>query len=124
MKKHILIVDDEEDIRSLLGEFLGSSGYTISAVPSLAAALESIRKQPPSLIISDLQLEDADGLEMIAKLRAAHPDAPVILLTGVLFGPKAVNDVLLSKVTCYLAKTCSLANILENVRRLTETPIS
>jgi DNA-binding response OmpR family regulator len=122
MKKHILIVDDEEDIRSLLSEFLAGSGFTVSAVPSLAAALESIRRQAPSLIISDLQLEDADGLEMIAKLRAAQPDAPVILLTGVLFGPKTVSDVLLSKVTCYLPKTCSLSIILENVRRLTEAP--
>ncbi len=124
MKKHILIVDDEDDIRSLLGEFLESSGYSVAGVPSLAAALESIRKQPPTLIISDLQLEDADGLEMIAKMRAAHPDAPVILLTGVLFGPKAVNDVLLSKVTCYLPKTCSLGTILDNIRKLTEAPIS
>jgi DNA-binding NtrC family response regulator len=124
MKKHILIVDDEEDIRSLLEEFLGGAGYSVAPVASLAAALESIRKQPPDLIISDLQLEDADGLELVSKLKAAHPDAPVILLTGVIFGPKAVNDVLLSKVTCYLAKTCSLATILENVRRLTQAPVS
>jgi two-component system OmpR family response regulator len=118
MKKHILIVDDEPDIRELLSEFLGSVGYKVAAVSSQAGALEAVRAEAPHLIISDLQLEDADGLQMIARLKTMLPGVPVILLTGVLFDPKAVNNVLLSKVSCYLDKTSSLAMIHAAIRRL------
>jgi CheY-like chemotaxis protein len=121
MKRHILIVDDEANIRDLLTRFLGGSGYNVTAVASPADALEAARREPPDLIISDLQLEDADGLEMIAKLKAALPDKPVILLTGVLFDPKAVNEVLKAKVSCYLEKTSTLVQILEAVQRLAPT---
>ena len=82
------------------------------------AAIESVRQDPPDLIISDLQLEDADGLEMIARLKVILPNVPVILLTGVLFDQEVVSDVLKTKVACYLAKTSSLTQILESVRRL------
>jgi CheY-like chemotaxis protein len=122
MKKHILIVDDEESIRELLSVYLAGAGYRVTAVASLAAALDAIRQESPDLIMSDLQLEGADGLETIARLKNAVPDKPVILLTGVLFDPNAVNAVLMSKVTCYLPKTCSLAQIMEAVRRLTQAP--
>jgi CheY-like chemotaxis protein len=118
MKKHILIIDDEENIRTLLGHFLNSVGYRVTPAASQAAALEVVRGDPPDLIISDLQLEDADGLEMIARLKTSLPNTPVILLTGVLFDPKAVSDVLLSKVSCYLPKTCTLAKLSEAVYRL------
>jgi len=121
MKRHILIVDDEANIRDLLSRFLGGAGYWVTAVASPAEALEAARREPPDLIISDLQLEDADGLEMIAKLKEALPDKPVILLTGVLFDQKAVNEVLKAKVTCYLEKTSTLAQILEAVQRLAPT---
>lgn len=118
MKKHILIIDDEENIRALLSHYLDRVGYRVTAAASQAAALEVVRVDPPHLIISDLQLEDVDGLEMIARLKASLPDTPVILLTGVLFDPKAISEVLLSKVSCYLPKTCTLAKILEAVNRL------
>ena len=59
---------------------------------------------------------------MIGQLKAARPDTPVILLTGVLFEPDVVRDVLSSKVACYLEKTASLAKILETVRHLLAHP--
>jgi CheY-like chemotaxis protein len=122
MTKHILIVDDEPEIREMLGEILKRSGYMVTAVSSQAGALEAAHQERPDLIISDLQLEDADGLEMIARLKLTLSNVPVILLTGVLFDPRAVNDVLLSKVSCYLEKTSSLAKILQAVQRLAPLP--
>jgi DNA-binding NarL/FixJ family response regulator len=74
--------------------------------------------------MADLQLEDADGLEMIAELKTMLPDKPVILLTGVLFDPEVVRDVLSTKVACYLEKTSPLERILETVRRLLVSPPS
>jgi DNA-binding response OmpR family regulator len=122
MKQHLLIVDDEENIRELLKACLTSSGYRATAAASAAEALRVARDEPPDLIISDLQLEDADGLEMISELKAVLPNTPVILLTGVFFDPKVVSEILRAKIDCYLEKTSPLAKILEAVRRLIGPP--
>jgi DNA-binding NtrC family response regulator len=120
MNKHILLIDDEPDIRDLLARFLVSRGYRVTPAALASEAQEIVRRDPPDLIISDLQLEDEDGLEMIANLKKALPDVHVILLTGVLFDPQVVRDNLSKKVSCYLEKTSSLAKILDAVRRLLE----
>jgi two-component system, OmpR family, response regulator len=118
MNKHILLIDDEADIRDLLARFLVSRGYRVTSHGLAAEAEATVKRDPPDLIISDLQLEDEDGLEMIANMKKGLPDVPVILLTGVLFDPRVVRDNLSKKVSCYLEKTSSLAKILEAIRRL------
>lgn len=118
MKKHILILDDEANIRDLLCQFLQNSGYQVTPVATAAAALKTIRSEKPDLVISDLQLEDSDGLDMIAQLKSESPDTPVILLTGVLFDPEVVEEVLSKHVDCYLEKTSSLTKIKQTVESL------
>jgi DNA-binding NtrC family response regulator len=120
MTSHILLIDDEEDIRFLLARFLESTGFRVTAVALATEALAIVESDPPQLIISDLQLEDEDGLEMIAQLKTMLPNVPVILLTGVLFDPQVVRENLSKKVSCYLEKTSSLAKIKETVTRLLE----
>lgn len=118
MKKHILIVDDEAAIRELLTEALTSADYRVTAVPSATEAHQTALADPPHLVISDLQLENSDGLEMIARLKTTLPNVPVILLTGVFFDPEVVRDTLSSTIACYLQKTSPLARIIGEVRRL------
>ena len=118
MKKHILIVDDEAAIRDLLAQCLAANGYQVTTVASAIEALAAVRRERPDLVISDLQLEESDGLEMIGQLKELLPDTPVILLTGVLFDPKVVRDTLSKKVACYLEKTAPLKRILQEVERL------
>jgi len=118
---HILIVDDEAQIRNLLAEYLTRCGYRVTPVSSALEAQESAQADRPDLIITDLQLEDSDGLDMIERLKATLPATPVILLTGVLFDPRVARDVLSKKVSSYLAKTSPLGRILEEVRRLLPT---
>lgn len=117
MNKLILIVDDEAAIRELLAQFLGHNGYRVVAVASAPEAERAVQNEPPQLIISDLQLEESDGLEMISRLKAKLPGTPIILLTGVLFDPEVVRGPLSQKVSCYLEKTSSLSQILAEVRR-------
>ena len=118
MKKHILVVDDEATIRELLAQYLDHSGYLVTAVGSAAEAERVIAANPPQLVISDLQLEDSDGLVMIERLKSALPDTPVILLTGVLFDPQVVKATLSGKVSSYLQKATPLNRILDEIRRL------
>jgi DNA-binding NtrC family response regulator len=116
--KHILIVDDEADIREMLTEVLSRKNYRVSAVATAVEAQQISLSDHPDLIISDLQLEDLDGLEMIDQLKSTHPDTPVILLTGVLFDPQVIRTTLHKKVSSYLEKTAPLTRIIAEVERL------
>ena len=121
MKKHILIVDDEAEIRDLLDLFLTGHGYRVTALASALEALRCAATDRPDLIISDLQLEDSDGLAMIDQLKATLPTTPVLLLTGVLFDPQVFHDTLSKKVSAYLMKTSSLSRIKTEIERLLTT---
>ena len=116
--KHILIVDDEADIRDILGSALEMSGYRVSQADSAAAAKRIVAAAAPDLIITDLQLESSDGLELVAEIKLQHPQMPTLLLTGVLFDEKAVEERLRKKVSSYLVKTASLKTILAEIVRL------
>lgn len=118
MKKHLLIVDDEAEIRDLLALFLTTNGYHVTALESALEAQRFIQTTTPDLIISDLQLEDSDGLEMIEQIKARLPNTPVILLTGVLFDAQVFKDTLSKKVSAYLMKTTPLAKIKAEIERL------
>ncbi|HVW20607.1 MAG TPA: response regulator [Opitutaceae bacterium] len=122
MPKPIIIVDDEAPIRELLAEYLGGHGYRVMTFAAASEAERAAQAEAPRLIISDLQLEESDGLEMIARLKAALPETPIILLTGVLFDPEVVRTTISQKVSAYLEKTSSLGRILEEVRRLAGPP--
>jgi DNA-binding NtrC family response regulator len=118
MPKHILLIDDEAPIREILVQTLKTKGYRISEAASAAEAESLVQRDPPDLVISDLQLEESDGLTMLAQFKAARPALPVILLTGVLFDREVVRDTLSKLVTSYLPKTTPLAKILEEVHRV------
>jgi two-component system OmpR family response regulator len=118
MSHHILIVDDEAEIRELLVQFLSVSGYRTTAVATAREALACAAAAPPDLVISDLQLEESDGLDLIAKLKSTTPDLPTILLTSVLFDRQTVAENLSKKVSAYLPKTTPLTQLLAEIKRL------
>jgi DNA-binding NtrC family response regulator len=118
MKKHILIVDDEADVRDVLAQALAVKGYRVTSAASGTEALRMIKSDAPQLLISDLQMEDADGLELIEQIKTTFPDLPVILLTGMIFDAEVIRDTISKKVSCYLEKTSSLQRVTSEVQRL------
>ena len=92
MNKTILHLEDEEPIRLILGEWLKVEGYLVNSVASAGEALAAVRAVAPDLIISDLQLAEADGLKTVAQLLEIRPGTPVILLTGVLIDPQVARE--------------------------------
>ncbi|HZZ17756.1 MAG TPA: response regulator [Opitutaceae bacterium] len=117
-RAHIMVVDDELVIRELLESFLTMAGFRVTPVQSAFEAEAIAARDRPDLVITDLQLEESDGLEMVGRLKALLPDTPMILLTGVLFDPKVVREVLQKKVSSYIEKTAPLSRIIEEVQRL------
>jgi two-component system C4-dicarboxylate transport response regulator DctD len=122
MNKHILIVDDEAEIRDLLAQYLGSAGFRTTTAATPAEAFAVVERDPPQLVISDLQLEESDGLAMLEKIRVLLPGVPLVLLTGVLFDQDVVDRTLSQKISCYIEKTAPLSRVLSEVRRLTDAP--
>jgi two-component system response regulator GlrR len=118
MKKHILSVDDEADIRELLQEILTMKGYRVSTVATAYEAKKIIEKDPPQLIILDFQIEEGDGFILIEDLKKLCPTIPVLLLTGAVFDHGIVRDMINTKVAGYLDKTASLEEIVHEIQRL------
>ena len=78
---HILIVDDDAEIRSLLSEYLSRNGYRVSAVADGKAMWAAISPSKPDLIVLDVMLPGDDGLTLCRDLRA-RTSIPIIMLTA------------------------------------------
>ena len=78
---HILVVDDDAEIRSLLGDYLRKNGYRATAVADGKAMWTALSRGKADLIVLDLMLPGDDGLALCRKLRAKS-DTPVIMLTA------------------------------------------
>ncbi len=82
MAEHILIVDDEEGIRFSLRGILEDEGYEVTEASSAEEALVIVKNQCPDLVFLDIWLPKMDGLEALQKLKEAHSDLPIIMISG------------------------------------------
>ena len=118
MTKHILTIDDEDIIREMLTDFLQVIGYRVTGTATGVEALQVVKTDPPDLIITDLQLEESDGLEFIDQFKATLPDVPIILLTGMLFDSRVVEERIKARVSAYVPKTTPLHELRKVVAGL------
>ncbi|HET7371102.1 MAG TPA: sigma-54 dependent transcriptional regulator [Gammaproteobacteria bacterium] len=77
-----LIVDDEPDIRELLGITLGRMDIDTAAAADLATAKRELASQPFDLCLTDMRLPDGNGLDLVAWMQARHPSVPVAMITA------------------------------------------
>jgi putative nucleotidyltransferase with HDIG domain len=82
LNERILIADDEEAIREVISTLLEAKGYQCDIAPNGQVALEHFKKEPPSLVLSDIVMPEMDGLKLLARLRELDPDVPVIMVTA------------------------------------------
>ncbi len=78
----VLVVDDEQVIADTLAKILEINGYDASAVYSGVAAVESARSQRPDLIISDVIMQDMDGIQAAIRIREFLPSCKILLFSG------------------------------------------
>ncbi|MEN6496178.1 MAG: sigma-54 dependent transcriptional regulator [Thermoguttaceae bacterium] len=81
-KQTILIVDDENSQRKLLGGFLQSLGYAYAEAGRAEDALEQIRRHLPAMVLLDVRLPGMSGIEALAEIRKLAPTLPVLLITA------------------------------------------
>jgi DNA-binding NtrC family response regulator len=78
----ILVVDDEENIRKFLAKSLRREKYDVRLAGSEAEASAVLERERPDLIVLDVRLPDANGMEMLRSLRRRDPDLPIIIITA------------------------------------------
>jgi PAS domain S-box-containing protein len=78
----VLVVEDEEDTRSLIEYVLHAQGASVTTAPSVADALEAMPKAHPDVIISDIGLPEVDGYSFMRKVREINTETPAVALTA------------------------------------------
>jgi signal transduction histidine kinase len=81
-EKTILLVDDEEDIRDVLGISLSDVGYHVHAVENGEEAISLFKKITPAIVLTDIKMPGMDGIELLRKVKQENPDTEVIMITG------------------------------------------
>lgn len=114
----ILIVDDDAGQRSLLTSFLQSQGFETVPVDSGEAALETLRAQEFSLMISDVRMPGISGLETLRRARQEHSLLPILLVTAYTDIREAVGAMRDGALN-YLAKPIDLDELLATVQQAT-----
>jgi DNA-binding response OmpR family regulator len=115
-RHRILVVDDEEDFRSLNTEVLANSGYQVDTAADGALAWDSLQINHYDLLLTDYGLPKVNGLNLIKKLRAARITIPVILVSGSV--PKEEMRHPNLHIDATLAKPYTLDELLASVRRV------
>src|ERR1700687_3519269 len=84
MATDILIVDDEADIRELVGVILEDEGYSVRTAKHADEAIAAIQARRPHLVLLDIWLEGSrlDGLALLDVIKSEYPDMPVVMISG------------------------------------------
>jgi DNA-binding NtrC family response regulator len=81
-RRQILVVDDEPNLRRVLGAQLSRDGYEVHAVADGEAALKILSEQYVDVVITDLRMPRLDGLELLRRALAIEPELPVVIITA------------------------------------------
>jgi len=79
---HVLVVDDDAEVRAMLEEFLASTGHRARSVGDGAMALRAISADPPDIVLLDVDMPGLIGTDALPAIRALAPDAKVIMVSG------------------------------------------
>lgn len=116
MAAKILVVDDDDSLRELLRMHLAAAGYEVGTAPDAIVAGYQVLKNPPDLILCDINMPHMDGFEFVAALKADKtlPEIPVIFLTSVEDGDSRGKEL---GAVGYLTKPVRADRLLELVAK-------
>lgn len=117
VRARVLVADDNTDMREYLTRILTGAGYDVTSVTDGMEALQTVRRDPPDLVVSDVMMPRLDGLQLVATLRGDPRTAsvPVVLLSA-RAGQEASIEGLQAGADDYLVKPFAAAELLARVR--------
>ena len=117
----VLVIDDEQGIRSLLDMLLSRKGYGVVLADGGRKGLELFRRERPDVIVLDLNRPEMDGVAVLQQVRSLNPDQPVIILTGA-GTPEKEQRVHALGVSEFVEKEFSLHRLGDALKRVLKTP--
>jgi two-component system NtrC family response regulator len=112
----VLIVDDDESIRKVIGYMLEEAGYAVDTAATADLALRAVHARRPDLVLSDVKMPRKDGLELLAEIRAIDPSIPVVILTA--FGSvEAAVEAMKRGAADYLTKPIARDELLLTIEK-------
>ncbi|MCP4716105.1 MAG: response regulator [Deltaproteobacteria bacterium] len=109
----ILVVDDDPVIRSLIGNFMGKRGYDVAEAEDGCEGIQALTAHLPDIVLCDVKMPVADGLEVLKAVKGIAPQIPVIMISGAGFVSDVV-DALRLGAWDYLVKPFTDLTVLEH----------
>jgi CheY-like chemotaxis protein len=120
VRRRILVVDDDAQQAGALATLLRLEGVAAISEHIAAAALAHSLIEPPDAIVLNVKMPGISGTELLAALRAHHPDLPVLFLTGYDAHDPRLATALASSNVGYLAKPVDIPKLIDMLGRLFE----
>jgi two-component system cell cycle sensor histidine kinase/response regulator CckA len=120
----IVVVDDEESVREVIAQLLRSDGFTVLEAENGEHALQVMQDHhaPIDLLVSDINMPEMDGLELVGFLRAAYPGLRALFVSGQGAEYMMENRDRVSEGTHFLAKPFQLDVLRTRVREILDAP--
>lgn len=115
--KRILLIDDERELCSLLGDSLSSRGFEIECAHSKRAALKSLKRSLPDLVLLDLRLPNGDGMPLLTLIRKMSP-APAVIITTAFGSEEARSEANKMGAYDFLDKPYNEEDIIRRIRKM------
>ena len=113
----ILVIEDDEEMRSLLKDFAEEEGYEADSVEKGTYAFKKLMTESFDLIITDIQMPGFSGLEILPELKKLQPTTPIVVITA--FGGEEVYHKALSRgADAYLEKPVHLSKLKELIHEM------
>lgn len=119
MTKKILVVEDTPDLLQIVSEYLTMEGFKVTSCLSAFEAMESLTKETPDLVITDLSMPDMDGFQLIEKIRESNnlKTLPIIIFSArpILDNQARASDLGVLK---YIKKPCSPEDLVVSIKEV------
>jgi putative nucleotidyltransferase with HDIG domain len=112
----ILVVDDETHVRAMMGSTLERQGYEVQLASSGREALETLELNSFDLVLTDIVMQDVNGIALLEQIHAQHPNLPVVMVTAIHDISVAIDSMRRGAYD-YLLKPFEREHLLNTVRR-------
>ncbi|MGH7781012.1 MAG: UDP-3-O-acyl-N-acetylglucosamine deacetylase [Candidatus Binataceae bacterium] len=116
MNETVLVVDDEERIRSSLRGILSDEGFRVVDTGDAPGVMDLIHRESPSIVLLDVWMPDLDGIELLRRIKARQPSVPVIMISGHANIQSAVAATKLGAAD-FIQKPFSVSGLLASISR-------
>lgn len=116
-KRNVLVVDDSAVIRSFATQLLEGSGFSVTAAADGQQALKQLASQLPDVVLTDIDMPEMDGLELLSRVRTQWPQLPVVLFTYHASGEQQRRALALGASAYVVKSDFSESTLLETIQR-------